>query len=329
MHPSTERNPRKIASMTEMTAIVTNADHTMSPAQIERPTPGPTEVLIKSAAAGINPVDWKVRANPEGFVTFDPDAPIVLGWDVAGEIVEVGAGVTRFQVGDRVFGMPRFPRPASAYAEYVVAGSREVAKTPDNITDIEAGALPLAVLTAWQAIVDTLHVGEGDRVLIHAASGGVGHLAVQIAKARGAEVWGTASAANHDALRELGIDHVIDYKTDRFEEIATDMDAVVDLVGTGGYPARSVQSLKRGGKLVVIPSPQGMPSPDELAAAGVTGTWMLVEPDYASLEAVAAMLTAGTLRVVIGDTRPLAQVAELHIIGEAGGPMGKLVATIA
>ncbi|NNE96809.1 MAG: NADP-dependent oxidoreductase [Acidimicrobiales bacterium] len=311
-----------------MTAIVTNPDRSLSPVQVERPTPGPTEVLIKNAAAGINPVDWKIRANGDIFRMFDPNAPMILGWDVAGEIVEAGAGVTRFAAGDRVFGMPRFPRPAGGYAEYVVAGSREVARIPDNVADIEAGALPLAVLTAWQSIVDTLKVCAGDRVLIHAASGGVGHLAVQIAKARGAEVWGTASAENHAALRDLGLDHPIDYKTERFEDIATDMDAVLDLVGTSDYPTRSVQSLKPGGKLVVVPSPEEMPPQEALDKADVTATWILVEPDYAALECIARMLQDGTLRVAIADTRPLSQIGELHAIGETGGPMGKLVATI-
>lgn len=317
----TESNP-------QMHAIVRHDDGSLSQQQVDRPTPGPTEVLIKNAAAGINPVDWKIRANGDAFGTFDAAHPMILGWDVAGEVVEVGAGVTRFEVGDRVFGMPRFPRPAEAYAEYVVAGSREVARTPDALSDIEAGALPLAVLTAWQAVVDTLHIGEGDRLLVHAASGGVGHLAVQIAKVRGAEVWGTASAKNHDALRDLGVDHVIDYRTERFEEIAVDMDAALDLVGGSEHAERSVKSLRRGGRLVVVPGGDAIPPASMLDDAGVSATWILVEPDYASLEAVAAMIEAGSLRVVVGDTRPLDRLAELHEIGETGGPMGKLVATI-
>ncbi len=315
--------------MTTMTAITSN-DGTLSVATVPQPEPGPTEVLIKSGAAGINPVDWKTRLGGAISQNFDPDGPMILGWDVAGEVVAVGAGVTRFEVGDRVFGMPRFPRPASAYAQYVVAGSREVARTPDSITDTEAGALPLAVLTAWQAIVDTFRISEGQRILIHAASGGVGHLAVQLAKARGAEVWGTASPTKHEQLRELGLDHPIDYTTERFEEVATDMDAVLDLVGADDYPRRSVQSLKRGGRLLVIPSPLNMPSDEALAEVGVTAGWLLVEPDYAALEQVAAMIEAGTLKVVVGETRPLEQIGELHAIGEAGGgPLGKLVATIA
>ena len=159
-------------------------------------------------------------------------------------------------------------------------------------------------------------------------AGGVGHLAVPIAKARGAEVCATASAHNHDALRELGADQVIDYRSERFEEVATEMDAVLDLVGTADNAMRSVQSLRRGGRLVIVPSPSELPSQEVLDEAEVTATWILVEPDYAALEEIARMLEAGTLRVVVGDTRPLAQIAELHEIGEAGGPMGKLVATI-
>lgn len=309
-----------------MNAIAVGPDGVFSAVDIERPSPGPTEVLIEVAAAGVNPVDWKTRDGQGVRGFFDPEAPIILGWDVAGEVVALGAGVTRFALGDRVFGMPRFPRPASAYAEYVVAGSREVAVVPDSVTDIDAGALPLAVLTAWQALVDTLQVGEGDRVLIHAASGGVGHLAVQIAKARGAEVWGTASAVSHDTLRALGLDHPIDYRSERFEEVATEMDAVLDLVGGADNPIRSVQSLRRGGQLVVIPSPTDVPPQEVLEEADVSASWMLVEPDYAALEQIARMLDAGTLKVIVGDTRPLGQVGELHAIGEAGGPLGKLVA---
>ncbi len=312
--------------MTDMTAIITTPDGRLEPARVQRPVPGPSEVLIKAAAVGVNPVDWKTRRS--GAAGNDPDHPMILGWDVAGEVVEAGFGVTRFAVGDRVFGMPRFPKRANCYAEYVVAGSREVARVPDGITDVEAGGFPLAALTAWQAVVDTLHISQGERILVHAASGGVGHLAVQIAAARGAEVWATASAKNHDMVRELGADHLIDYHVQRFEDVCTDMDAVLDLVGSGDYPTRSITSLKRGGRLVVIPSVADLPPAELLQSAGVSATKMLVEPDYASLETMAQMLADGRLRVVIADTRPLEQVAELHAIGESGGPMGKLVAVI-
>ena len=157
---------------------------------------------MRTVAAGVNPVDWKVRARG-GFLG---EPPFTVGWDVAGVVEEVGYGVTRFSVGDRVFGMPRFPREAAAYAEYVTSPSRQLALIPDALDDVEAGALPLAGLTAWQALVETADVQPGQRVLVLAAAGGVGHLAVQIAKARGAYVLGTARAEKHSFLVELGVD---------------------------------------------------------------------------------------------------------------------------
>ena len=170
---------------------------------VERPEPIQTEVLVRVTASGINPVDWKIRrygGNPKAV----GEPPLILGWDIAGVVEEPGDRETRFAVGDRVFGMPWFPRLARAYAEYATSPARQLARTPDGLTDEQAAGLPLAGLTAWQSLVDLAGVGEGDRVLIHAAAGGVGHLAVQIAKARGAYVIGTARAANHDFLRELG-----------------------------------------------------------------------------------------------------------------------------
>ena len=155
---------------------------------VPRPEPAPTEVLVRVAAAGVNPVDWKTRTRG-GFLG---SPPFTVGWDVAGVVEEVGRGVTRFEPGDRVFGMPRFPREAAAYAEYITSPSRQLARTPEELDDVHAAALPLAGLTAWQALVETAGVEEGHRVLILAAAGGVGHLAVQIAKARGAYVVGWA-----------------------------------------------------------------------------------------------------------------------------------------
>lgn len=312
-----------------MTALVASDDGQLQVTEVPRPTPLANEVVIKVAAAGVNPVDWKtLAASSPARARFSADRPMIVGWDVAGTVVEAGPGVTRFQVGDRVFGMPRFPRPADGYAEYVAAGSREVARTPDSISDLEAAAVPLAGLTAWQALVDTINISEGDRVLIHAASGGVGHLAIQIAKAHGAEVWATASSAKHDEVRALGADHVIDHRTERFEELAQNMDAVLDLWAQGDNPTRSLACLRAGGTLVVI-TPVNMPSAEAVAAAGVRATWILVEPDYASLEQIAALMAEGSLRVVIAETRPLAAMGELHEIGRSGAPLGKLVATIA
>lgn len=307
--------------------MVTTADGLFEMHTVPRPTPLASEVLIKVAAAGVNPVDWKTAsAQSPARQRFDPTKPMIVGWDVAGEVVAKGPGVTRFELGDRVFGMPRFPHPAEAYAQYVASRSREIAATPSNVTDIEAAAVPLAGLTAWQALVDTLDVGPGTRLFINAASGGVGHLAVQIAKAKGAEVWGTASPAKHDWLRDLGVDHVID-RSEPWEHTVTEMDAVFDLYAQQGSPTRALSTLRPGGKLVVI-TPVEMPDHQALDAAGVSATWILVEPDYASLEAIAEMMLLGTLKVAVGETRPLAEVAQLHESGRTGGVTGKLVATI-
>jgi NADPH:quinone reductase-like Zn-dependent oxidoreductase len=316
--------------MADMTAITfqRGGPEQLHASSIPRPEPGPTEVLIRAKAVGVNPVDWKTRNGSGVYGFFDHDRPMVLGWDVAGEVAETGPGVTRFQVGDRVFGMPRFPHPAETYAEYVTAPSIQVARTPDGVTDQVAAAASLAGLTAWQAVVDTLNISESDRVLIHAAAGGVGHLAVQIAKAQGAEVWGTASAEKHDLLRNLGLDHPIDYHSQDFAAEAHEMDAVLDLVGLDNYPVRSLQTLRRGGRLLVIPSGAQLPDPKEVEAAGISAGTMLVEPDQIGLDAIAGLLASGDLRVVIEATRPLSEMAELHRAGETGRTTGKLVATV-
>lgn len=307
--------------------MVTLDDGSFEMRTVPRPEPIGTEVLIKVAAVGINPVDWKTAAaTSPARARFDPDEPMILGWDIAGEVVSLGPGVTRFAVGDRVFGMPRFPRPAHAYAEYVVARTREIAAIPAGVSDVDAAALPLAGLTAWQAIVDTLGVGSGTRVLINAASGGVGHLAVQIAKARGAEIWGTGSASKHAWMQEIGVDHVLD-RTAEWHDALTDIGAAFDLYAQNGAPLQCLSTLRPGAKFVVI-TPVEMPTADELEAAGVTAWWMLVEPDHAALEEMASMMAAGTLQVQVGEVRPLAEMATLHEIGRTGAVTGKLVATI-
>jgi NADPH:quinone reductase-like Zn-dependent oxidoreductase len=295
------------------------------PAELPRPAPGPTEVLVRVHAAGVNPVDWKTRAG-RGMARVLGDPPLVPGWDVAGVVAAVGFGVTRFAPGDRVFGMPHFPRRAGAYAEYVTAPSRQFAQVPAGLDDVAAAALPLAGLTAWQALVDTAGVRAGQTVLVHAAAGGVGHLAVQIARARGARVVATARAARHELLRELGAQETIDYAAGPFEAELRGVDVVLDLVG-GEYGPRSLATLRPGGLLIAVPG--GVDA--ELAAAaarlGRRVTGILVEPDGAGLAALADLVTAGGLRVLVQQTFPLAQAAAAHRAGEAGHLTGKLVLT--
>lgn len=294
--------------------------------EVARPQPAPTEVLVRVAAAGLNPVDWKVREEP-WLPDLMGEPPLILGWDVAGTVEAVGYGVTRFAPGDRVFGMPWFPRLARAYAEYVTAPSRHFARTPDALDDEQAGGLPLAGLTAWQALADTAGVGEGDRVLIHAGAGGVGHLAVQIAKARGAHVVGTARAEKHDFLRELGVDEPIDYGAEPFEEAVGDVDVVLDLVGGDDYGLRSLETLREGGLMISVPAGVG----DAVAAAATEqakrATGLLVEPDAAGLESLAGLAADGRLDVAIEATFPLARAADAHERLQRGRARGKIVLT--
>jgi NADPH:quinone reductase-like Zn-dependent oxidoreductase len=293
-------------------------------ADVARPEPGPTEVLVRVRAAGVNPVDWKTRAGRGPL----REPPFTVGWDVAGEVAALGQGVTRFAVGDRVFGMPRFPREAGGYSEYVTAPSRQFARTPDALSDVEAAALPLAALTALQALIDTADVGRGDRVLIHAAAGGVGHLAVQIARHRGAHVIATARAVHHDLLAELGADEAIDYTATDPGATVRAADLVLDLVG-GDTGLRSLPALRDGGLLIAIPSSGDVGPLKEAAGDRVRVTNMLVEPDRTGLEAIADLVAGGDLRVKVSRTFPLAEAAAAHAIGEQGQiGGGKLVLTV-
>ncbi|MEU9644389.1 NADP-dependent oxidoreductase [Streptomyces sp. NPDC048188] len=288
--------------------------------EVERPEPGLNEVLVRVHAAGVNPVDWKTRASG---ALIGWDAVPAVGWDVSGTVEAVGPGVGLFRPGDEVFGMPRFPRQAGAYAEYVVAPARHLARKPAGLTHTEAAALPLAGLTAWQALVDTADVRPGERVLVHAAAGGVGHLAVQIAKARGAYVIGTAGAAKHALVRELGADETIDYRSVRFEDAVSDVDVVLDGIG-GGTAERSISVLRDGGRLITLPGPDDVPA----APDGVRATWMLVEPDHHGLREIAALVERGAVRPVVETVLPLAEAAKAHEIGEQGRTTGKIVLTV-
>jgi len=290
--------------------------------EVERPKPGPTEVLVRVHAAGVNPTDWKHRANK----IFLGDPPFVLGWDVSGVVEEVGFGVFLHKPGDEVFGMLKYPEGVGSHAEYVTAPSRYFARKPAGIDHVQAGALPLAALTAWQALVDAADVQPGQRVLIHAAAGGVGHLAVQIAKARGAHVIGTASAPKHDLLRGLGADELIDYRETDFAEAVREVDVVLDTIG-GDYATRSLQTLRRGGVLVSI---AGRNTPElDTGAHGVRWERMLVEPDQQAMREIAALAADGRLRAEIDTVLPLEEAAKAHERGETNRATGKIVLTVA
>ncbi|WP_280379267.1 NADP-dependent oxidoreductase [Nocardia wallacei] len=295
-------------------------------AEIDRPEPVFGEVLVKVVAAGVNPVDYyTARGMAYNHVL---DLPFVNGWDVAGVVEQVGYGATRFRPGDKVFGMPWFPRAAGAYAEYVSAPARHFAHMPAELSFTEAATLPLAGLTAWQMLVDVAGVGPGDRVLISAAAGGVGHLAVQIAKARGAHVIATARAAKHDFLTDLGADEVVDYTATDITAAIRDADIVIQMFG-GESALRALECLRPGGILV---NAQGAWSPGmarRAAELGVRATEYLVEPDHAGLEALATLVRDAALRVHVDRELPLEQaVAANQLVGK-GRTIGKLVLTVA
>ncbi|MET9497190.1 NADP-dependent oxidoreductase [Streptomyces sp. NPDC006552] len=289
-------------------------------AQVARPEPGIGQILVAVHAAGLNPTDWKHRDS--GMFLGEP--PFTLGWDVSGVVEAVGLGVSLFAPGDEVMGMLPYPYGAGSHAEYVTGPARAFVPKPAALSHVEAGALPLAALTAWQALVDNAQVAPGQRVLVHAAAGGVGHLAVQIAKERGAHVIGTASAAKHDFVRGLGADEVIDYRTTDFVEQARDVDVVLDSLG-GDSCLRSLEVLKPGGILVSI-----LPDNWDAVAArarelGVRARFMLVEHDQAGMAAVAGLAAAGRLRAHVSGTYSLAEAAKAHAEGETGRVTGKLV----
>ena len=294
--------------------------------EVPRPEPLPTEVLVRVHAAGVNPVDWKTRGG-SGMADLLGQPPFVLGWDVSGVVEAVGFGVTTLAVGDEVYGMPWFPRAAGGYAEYVTAPSRQFARKPATIGHEQAAAVPLAALTAWQALVDTADVRAGQRVLVHAAAGGVGHFAVQFAKHLGAQVIATASSARHAWLKELGADEVVDYTTVRFEDAARDIDVVIDLVGDAHDKTslRSLEVLHPGGLLVAVPAGVSPELADAAAARGVRVTPFLVEPDGPALARIAALIDAGEVAVEVEEVFPLEQAAQAHIRGEHGRTRGKLV----
>ncbi|MGI5125452.1 NADP-dependent oxidoreductase [Pseudonocardia sp. CA-107938] len=305
--------------MLVMETVRPGGPEVLQPARRPVPEPEPIEILVRVRAAALNPVDWKTRAGGGVGGLLGP-APWVLGWDVAGEVVALGGGVTRFAVGDRVLGMPRFPHEGGGYGEYVTAPSRQFARIPDGLDVVEAAGLPLAGLTALQSLA-AAGLEKGQRVLVHAGAGGVGHLAVQLAAARGAHVVATASAGKHAFVRSLGAEQVVDYRDRPFEEQVEDVDVVFDAVG-GEVADRSLAVLRDGGVLVTILGGE-LPS-----KPGVRVIWPLVEPDGAGLDELTALVATGALRVEVAQTAPLTEVGRLHEVGELGRTVGKLVLTV-
>ncbi|MFE2462661.1 NADP-dependent oxidoreductase [Streptomyces sp. NPDC059402] len=291
--------------------------------RLERPEPRPNEVLVRVRAAGVNPTDWKHRATG-GFLG---EPPFVLGWDVSGVVESVGIGVAAFRPGDEVFGMLSYPFGHGSHAEYVTAPARTFTHKPAGIDHVQSGALPLVSLTAWQALVERADVRPGQRVLVHAAAGGVGHVAVQIAKARGAHVIGTASAGKHEFLRSLGADEAVDYRETDFAEAVKDVDVVLDTIG-GDTSLRSLRVLRPGGVVVSILPVGSDDFFEEADRLGVRAVRMLVDADRADMKEIARLVESGKLRAEIAGTFPLAEAARAHEQGETGRTTGKLVLVV-
>ncbi|HEX8460435.1 MAG TPA: NADP-dependent oxidoreductase [Segetibacter sp.] len=291
------------------------------------PVPQKGEVLVKVEAISINPVDIKTRKGLALFEKLKDEAPVILGWDIAGEVVSVGEDVTTLEEGDMVFGMVNFPGHGKAYAEYVAAPALHLTEIPELVTTQEAVAGTLAALTAWQVLVDQLKVQAGERVLIHAAAGGVGHYAVQIARYLGAYIIGTASDANYDFVKELGADEFIDYTQGLFEDQVKDVDAVFDTVG-GLNPLRSMDVLKTGGRLVAIAG--GITDEvKKIAENKNLQAWSyLVHSNGDDMEQLAELLEAGTIKSHISKEYPFAQMAEAHRQSETGKTRGKIVVVL-
>lgn len=287
-----------------------------------KPTPAADEVLVAVHAAGVNPVDWKIR---EGHLGEDEQRiPLILGWDVSGVIEEVGSDVSDFEVGDEVYSRPEITKPG-AYAEFITISADEVAHKPKTLEHWEAAGIPLAGLTAFQALFDHAQLSEGERVLIHAGAGGVGHLAIQLAKDAGAYVITTGSEGSQDLTKRLGADEFIDYRVTDFTEVLDTVDVVFDTVG-GDVTDRSFEVLSEGGRLVSVVA---QPDEDRAAELGVKTSWFMVQPNAEQLTKLAGMADGGELDVVIADTLPLADVAEAHERSAEGHVHGKLVLKVA
>jgi NADPH:quinone reductase-like Zn-dependent oxidoreductase len=283
------------------------------------PKPGKGEVLIKVYAAGVNPVDWKVR---EGYLkqAINYPLPLILGWDVAGIVESIGTGVTKFKKGDEIFGKPDLTRNG-AYAEYIVVNESDLALKPKSKDFVHSAAVPVTSLTAWQSLFDVAKLEAGQKILIHAAAGGVGSFAVQFAKWKGAYVIGTASKNNLEWLKSIGADETIDYNVVKFEDVVHDMDVVLDTIG-GETQNRSWKVLKKGGILV---STVGQPSEKEAEKFGVRCGVGNAVSNPEQLNQIANLIDEGKVNPLVETILPLSEARRAHEISQSGHTRGKSV----
>jgi NADPH:quinone reductase-like Zn-dependent oxidoreductase len=283
---------------------------------VERPEPKADEVLVKVHVAAVNPVDWKIRDGLGEMFGFK--LPLILGCEIAGTIEEVGADVKKFKIGDKVFG---FIAKHGGYAEYVIAKESEIVKKPEDIDFENAAAIPVGALTAWQAISDAANLKSGQKILIHGASGGVGSMAVQLAKVKGAYVIATASGKNEEFVKNLGADEFIDYTRAKFEDVGKDVDVVFDTIG-GETQKRSFQTLKKGGFLVSIVA---LPEQESAEKFGIKAEMISVQPNAEQLAEITKLVEEGKVKTHIETVLPLSEVKKAHELSESGHTRGKIV----
>jgi NADPH:quinone reductase-like Zn-dependent oxidoreductase len=296
---------------------------------IEKPTIKADEVLVKVVSIGINPVDVKARAY-DGVLNwiFGEERPVILGWDISGTVVETGSGVTDLKLGDEVFGMVNFLGNGKAYAEYVASPATHLALKPKNISHQQASATTLAAFTAYQALVDVAKIKKGNKVLIHAASGGVGHFAIPIAKHFGAYVIGTSSAKNRDFVLSLGADEHINYNKENFAEKLSDIDIVIDNI-QGETLLKSVDVVKPNGIIVTLPTPD-IPQEvkDKAIQKHVNVEFMVVASKNETIKAIAHLLENEVLKPHIHKAFPFDELSKAHLEVETNRVVGKVVINI-
>jgi NADPH:quinone reductase-like Zn-dependent oxidoreductase len=294
---------------------------------VKKPDTKENEVLISVKAIGINPVDYKARAIEDVLNSLTGEQrPAIIGWDVSGTIIAIGNNITKFKIGDNVFGMINFPGSGNAYAEFVAAPEDHLVKIPKNISFEEAAATTLAAVTALQALKP--RVKKSDRVLIHAGSGGVGHFAIQIAKSLGAYVITTSSAKNKDFVLSLGADEHIDYGSQKFEEILTDIDFVLDLFN-GDILLNSIKITKNGGTIISLPTADFSDEVLKLAKErNVDVSFTVVQSNGDDMNTLKNMLESGTLKPHISKTFAFEKMGDAHLQLESGRTVGKVIVTM-
>ena len=288
-----------------------------------RPEPKEDQILVRVIAAGVNPVDASIRSE-RGAKFFGITLPFIPGYDIAGVVEKTGAKIAKFKPGDSVYAYLSL-KDGGGYAEYAVATEVEAAPKPKSIRFVEAAGVPVVALTAWQALIDTAKLSVGQTVLIHGGSGGVGSFAIQIAKARGAKVIATASTANQDLLKQLGADVAIDYTKQKFEDVAKDVDVVLDSVGKDTL-ARSYGVVKKGGFIVTLVSRLDQA---ELDKHGIRGASLGVEPNSNELTEIGKLIDEEKIKVVVSLTFPLAEAMKAQEQVATGHTRGKIVLKVA